>query len=635
MRIVTVRRISQVFFLCLFLWFCLAATLGERWWQLRGWPVNWFLQLDPLTGLLTLVTTGTIFAGLLWGLATLVLTLILGRFFCGWLCPFGTMHQFVGWLGSRNKSLKERVARNAPRRAQMIKYFLLAFFLAAAMSDLLLRLGQVQWPAALAGALLMALVLAATRRGRGGRSFWLATGVLGALWLGYSLLLGRGGPLGASLLAGLLDPIPLVTRSMNLVLLPLADAPLRLAWPDARYFQGAALIGAVFLASLLLNLWFPRFYCRFVCPLGALFGLLGRFSLWRVGKTQAECSSCAACDAYCEGACLPQGVIQPAECVLCLNCLDVCPDQVIDYCTAPSAAGEQAPDLSRRRVLAALGTGLAAPPLLRLGGLLGPDWDPRLVRPPGALAESRFLARCLRCGQCMRVCPTGVLQPAGLSFGLEALWTPVLNMTIGTSGCQLRCVACGHVCPSAAIRPISVQEKLGQGPFAAQGPIRLGTAFIDRGRCLPWAMDRPCIVCQENCPVSPKAIFTRVQFNPVLPGLGVTRAQGGEITVSPGGLKPGALGTGDYYCRAQDGIQARILANTIDTLFLARLEGWRTPAPGQKVSVLVRLQQPYVDPARCIGCGICQHECPVSGLRAIRVTAENASRQRSHSLLLK
>ncbi|RJX28074.1 MAG: 4Fe-4S dicluster domain-containing protein [Desulfarculus sp.] len=634
MRIVTVRRISQVFFLCLFLWFCLAATLGERWWQLRGWPVNWFLDLDPLSGLLTLLTTGTIFAGLLWGLATVALTLILGRFFCGWLCPLGTMHQFVGWLGSRSKGVKERVARNAPRRAQMIKYFLLAFFLAAAAGDMLLRLGQGQWPAALAGALLMALVLGAARRGRGGRSFWLAAGALGALWLAYSLLLGRGGLLGASLLAGLLDPIPLLTRSVNLVLLPLADAPLRLAWPEARYFQGAALIGAVFIAALLLNLWLPRFYCRFVCPLGALFGLLGRFSLWRVGKTQADCSACVACDAYCEGACRPQGVIHAAECVLCLNCLDLCPDQVIDYRTAPSAAGEQVPDLSRRRVLAALGTGLVAPPLLRLGGLLGPDWDPRLVRPPGALAEGRFLARCLRCGQCMRVCPTGVLQPAGLSFGLEALWTPVLNMTIGTSGCQLRCVACGHVCPSAAIRPISVQEKLGQGPFAAQGPLRLGTAFIDRGRCLPWAMDRPCIVCQENCPVSPKAIFTRVQFNPVLPELSVARSLGGEIIVSPGGLKPGALGTGDYYCRAE-GWQARITGNTADTLLLAPPQGWGPPGPGKKVSVLVRLQQPYVDPARCIGCGICQHECPVSGLRAIRVTAENASRHRSHSLLLK
>lgn len=633
MRIVLIRRISQGFFLCLFLWFCLVASLGEGWWQLRGWPINWFLELDPLTGLVTLLATGTVFAGLLWGLASIVLTLILGRFFCGWLCPFGTMHHFVGWLGSRSKSLKERMARNAPRPASMIKYFLLAFFLAAAMSDLVLRLGQGQWAAALAGVLVLGLILSATRRGRGGRFFQVATGVLLAAWVSYSLVLPAGGVMGASLLSGLLDPIPLLTRSINLVVLPLADAPLGLAWPLPRLYQGAALIGSIFIAALLLNLWRPRFYCRFICPLGALFGLLGRFSLWRLGKTQADCSACGVCDAYCEGACKPQGVIHQQECVLCMNCLDLCPDRVISYQTAPSAAGEHPPDLSRRRVLAALGVGLAAPPMLRLGGLLGPDWDPRLVRPPGALSEEQFLRRCLRCGQCMRVCPTGVLQPAGLSFGLEAMWTPVLNMTIGSSGCQPHCTACGHVCPSAAIRQISVQEKLGQGSFQTQGPIRLGCAFIDRGRCLPWAMDRPCIVCQENCPTSPKAISTRVRFNPVISGLKISKSVGGEIVVSGARLKPGALGTGDYYASSGDWL-ARITGNSSEALQLAPPQGWGPPSRGSMVRVLVRLQQPYVDPARCIGCGICEHECPVGGLRAIRVTGANASRDPGHSLLL-
>ena len=40
-------------------------------------------------------------------------------------------------------------------------------------------------------------------------------------------------------------------------------------------------------------------------------------------------------------------------------------------------------------------------------------------------------------------------------------------------------------------------------------PIRLGTAFYDRGRCLPWAMATDCIVCEEWCPVSPKAIYVQ------------------------------------------------------------------------------------------------------------------------------
>ena len=76
MRIVTVRRISQVFFLVVFLWFCIVATLGAAWWQWRGWPINWILDLDPLTSLATVLATGTLYANLTWALAAIVLTLV-------------------------------------------------------------------------------------------------------------------------------------------------------------------------------------------------------------------------------------------------------------------------------------------------------------------------------------------------------------------------------------------------------------------------------------------------------------------------------------------------------------------------------------------------------------------------------
>jgi hypothetical protein len=73
MNIVTTRRISQIFFFIVFIWFCFVTSPGDRWWQLRGWPVNWILELDPLVGLATLLSTRTVYAGLLWGLATIVL----------------------------------------------------------------------------------------------------------------------------------------------------------------------------------------------------------------------------------------------------------------------------------------------------------------------------------------------------------------------------------------------------------------------------------------------------------------------------------------------------------------------------------------------------------------------------------
>ena len=112
-----------------------------------------------------------------------------------------------------------------------------------------------------------------------------------------------------------------------------------------------------------------------------------------------------------------------------------------------------------------------------------------------------------------------------LEAGVEGLWTPRLDFRLGTSGCQHNCIACGHVCPTAAIRPLALEARMGQGAYADTGPVRIGTAFVDRGRCLPWAMGIPCIVCQENCPVSPKSITTRAVLEPVA-GLDRLRVRG-------------------------------------------------------------------------------------------------------------
>ncbi len=585
MKITTVRRISQIFFFILFLWFCIAATFGESFRQLRGWPVNWFLQLDPLVALGNLITTRTLYAGLAWAGATVALTLVLGRFFCGWVCPFGSMHHFVGYLGSRGRRTVAKIEANRYRSAQKIKYYILTVLLLAAAAQIF-RLDGIA---------------------------------------------------AASLQTGLLDPIPLVTRSVNLVLLPLADSSAHLVTTGQRHYGGAWLIGTIFFAALLLNLVIPRFYCRIICPLGALYGVIGRFALWRIGKKQAECSECRLCDLHCEGACSPAEKIRVPECVLCMNCLHTCRDGLVGYHTFRSAAGEIAsPDLSRRGFVVASVCGVAALPLLRINGALDRNWDPALVRPPGSLAEPEFLDRCIKCGQCARVCPTNVIQPAEWDRRIEALWTPVLNFRTGSSGCQMNCTACGHICPTAAIRPLSPEEKLGRGTFEKRGPIRIGTAFVDRTRCLPWAMDRPCIVCQENCPVSPKAIFVKESFATVRGGnFEAAGISGSTVELKNRALVPDRFGTGDYFVSAE-GERRRIVSNSEKTITLdqAPPSAWTTPGP-RDMELQVRLQAPQVDPERCTGCGICEHECPVSGLRAIRVSAEGESRHRKHSLLLK
>jgi polyferredoxin len=646
MRITVARRLAQIFFFALFVWFCLVATVGVEWWQWRGWPIKWFLELDPLVALGTVLTTHSLYAGLIWALVTIALTIVLGRVFCGWICPFGTIHQFMGWLGQMGHRHKEKMEANRYRPAQAIKYYILIALLSAAAGNLILflirasRHQPVVAIAVAAGAVLALLwltlrkVIADFRR-----ALWIGAGLL-AVWVGLAATMSTDQVILSALQTGLLDPIPLVYRSFNLAVLPVADLAFGKWFPSGRFYTGAGLIGALFLVFVLLNFWIPRFYCRFICPLGALLGVIGRGTLWSVGKTGARCTECSMCDTNCEGACNPMGPIHVSECLMCMNCLEDCPTFApIEYMPRPSLDGEvTSHGITRRGFVVSTVAGLAAVPLARLGSATGQNWQAGNIRPPGAVAEEEFLARCIKCGECMRVCPTNVLQPAGFAGGWEGLWTPVLNNRIGTSGCQLNCIACGHACPTGAIRPLTLDEKHGAGEFESAGPVRIGLAFVDQGRCLPWAMAKPCIVCEENCPVTPKAIYVSPIFQTVRDGaLTIASAEGATLKLQGAALGAGRFASGDYFCKLAGEEQGRLItASTADSLSVDASQAWgEPPAAGAAVEVQVRLQRPVVDPARCIGCGVCEHECPMNGMRAIRVTADNETRSASHSVLLK
>ena len=411
-RILSLARWSiQVSFLLLFILFFLQTRYGVG----ASFP-NLLFRFDPLILVVTSVATRSLTLTVMPALFVMLLTLVFGRFFCGFICPLGTsIDIFDATLGRRWR--RRFSVKNC-------KYLIFLFLLVSAL-------------------------------------------------LGVSLL-------------RFLDPLVIFERSLTFVFYP-ATTHLASLFSDSRAtaYEETAAAFLTFAAVLGLGLLSQRFWCRALCPLGALLATLSRFSLFRF-FFRAECSRCRACDAICPTGAIRSelGKIDSAECIDCLRCKHECPHQAIHFgrkrSTIPS-------DLKRRHFLAAVGSAIVTASVARVLG--GHKYDRRLLRPPGSIPENDFVNTCVSCGKCMKVCPTRGLQPCILEAGLQGIWTPRLVPRIG--GCEKECNMCGQVCPTSAIRRLPLQEKI---------HAKIGTAVVTRDDCIAWSENKVCLICDEVCP---------------------------------------------------------------------------------------------------------------------------------------
>ena len=502
---VFLRRLSQLFFLLLFIYVLWSMVFPfPRWVR-----PDLLFKIDPLIMAITSLSERLVLPGIALSLGMVFLTMLCGRFFCGWVCPLGTAVDIAGAFKKKHRSTGD--GNNAAVRK--IKFYILGIMVLAAIFG-----KEIAW-------IFDPIVIAARFV-----SLNLVPGLTFLMNAAFIILIRDWHAGGAvSDLYHALKPTFLGVK--------------------VYYFAHSGIIFLFFAAICSTVMILQRFWCRALCPLGALYACLARWAPLR--RTIKECMKCNRCKGHCRmGAIRDDLGYEQGECILCMDCIYDCPTHLTSFNfllpgKAKRIAGEEGqraadlPKISRRNFLLFILGSISLLEYKFISNAL--SQKSTVLRPPAALEEDDFIKRCIRCGNCMRVCPTNALHPAMLQAGPEGIWTPQLLPEVGY--CEYKCTLCGRACPTGAISPLTPQEKL---------TTKLGLALVDRSTCLPWALNKECLVCQEHCPTFNKAI---------------------KLDTSSG-----------------------------------------HPA------------RPYVDEKLCVGCGICQNKCPVTPIRAIRVSEKGAYR---------
>ena len=448
------RKVAQILALALFAFlFTRSVYLNQS----AGWS-DFFFRLDPLAATTAMLAGRVFIASSALALITIVLTFIFGRIWCGWFCPLGTI---LEWTTPKKKKISP--AKNqVPSQWRKVKYLLLIGMLFAAVlgNQTLLFLDP---------------------------NTILTRSASATLWPAL-----RYGVYGIENFLYQFKPLWLLLDFLH------ANIVIPLFHNIQAVFISSLAIALFFIGLILLNRIAERFWCRYLCPLGGLLGWLSRFAFLR-REVDQPCHACGLCTANC-----PTGTIDahngfrsdPAECIVCLDCVGTCKQGDIAFrwqLNKWKPSTSQSYDPGRREALTAIAAAA--------GGVALAGIEPntrrspaRLLRPPGALLTN-FESLCIRCGECVRVCPTQGLQPALFESGWQNLMTPHLVPRLGY--CAFNCNACILSCPTGAIPDLTLDQKHG---------IPIGLASINKDRCLPWAYGTPCVVCEEMCPLPDKAI---------------------------------------------------------------------------------------------------------------------------------
>ena len=407
-----------------------------------------FLQFTPslvsLFALTTVAATGCI--------AVLLLSLLFGRVYCSTICPLGTLQDIVSFI-SRKLRTKRYHEQLEPHAAIHFAFLIVATL-----------------PLAVGSIFAVNLLDPFSNFGRITHSIFrpmiiLANNALSAvleLFKNYTLY-----------------PVELAGVTLISVVLPLL--------------------------FLILIVWMSfqhgRLYCNSICPVGALLRLVSQHSMFRIAIDPDHCKSCQLCQRVCKAGCIDRNkkTIDFARCVDCFNCFAACPSGGLTFVPFFNTARPNGSAIDRGRRSFLLST-----PLLFVGQRIASDTSKVVVpqkqstipeqrhhpvTPPGSLNFRHFTEACTACHVCISSCPSHVLQPSFLQYGLAGLLQPVLEFSSGY--CNFECTVCSEVCPSGALKKMAVDEKKVS---------QAGKVVFIKENCVVYTEETDCGACTEHCP---------------------------------------------------------------------------------------------------------------------------------------
>ena len=401
------------------------------------------LQFVPaiLTGMIGLV------------LFFVVLTLLFGRIYCSTLCPMGVFQDIIAWFSKRTAKKKKRYRYSPGKNILRLSVF---------------------------GAVIISFLF------------------------GYTVLL------------GLLDPYSAYGRMATHLFKPVYAAGNNLLEAVFTHFGNytfykeeiviSSLFSFVVAAVTFLVIGFlawrnGRTFCNTICPVGTLLGFIGNYSLFKVRIDKEKCNACGLCGFSCKASCLnsKEHAIDYSRCVDCFNCMEACNRNALTFTPRfrkkeKTQSDEQVNTSRRKFFLTGLTTAVAASGLS--SGINGKrlsdgkiDRRQTPIAPPGAGSHDRLLRHCTSCHLCIAKCPSRVLKPAFLEYGLGGMMQPMMSFERGF--CNEKCTLCSNVCPTGALRPLTKEEKLRTQP---------GRVIFNKDICVVTTNETNCGACSEHCP---------------------------------------------------------------------------------------------------------------------------------------